>query len=80
MGIALMPFVVGIAFGGADMGRFCVLISEALIISLFIYRFFRAYQPLKAEFNISVIQYTAYLLAAELAPLLLIYKLLIEYL
>ena len=79
-GIILLPFLLGIAFGTTAISNFCVATSETLVVTIFMFRFLRAYQPLKDEFSIGLFHYIAYLIAAELAPLLLIYKILIEYL
>jgi hypothetical protein len=80
MGVLLLPFLVGIAFGEGHIQYFMATLSITLVISLFVYRFFRAYQPLQEDFQIGFFQYIAFLIAAEFAPLLLIYKLLIKYL
>jgi hypothetical protein len=80
MGILLLPFLVGIAFSEGYLQYFMISFSLTLVISLFIYRFFRAYYPLNEEFRIGFFPYLAFLISAELAPLLLIYKLLIRHL
>jgi hypothetical protein len=79
MGILLLPFCVGIAFGTALLKGYFVTLSISLVISLFVFRFFRAYQALQSEFKIGVFQYLLLLISIELAPLLLIYKLLLQY-
>ena len=80
MGILLLPFCVGIAFAIPILKEYSVTLSVSLVISLFVFRFFRAYQPLKAEFKIGITQYLLLLISIELAPLLLIYKLLVQHL
>ncbi|MFN9711077.1 MAG: DUF4271 domain-containing protein [Bacteroidota bacterium] len=80
MGILLLPFLVTIAFGSGYLQNLAVNFSIALVISLFIFRFFRAYHPLSDEFRIGFFQYLAFLISAEIAPLLLIYKLLMQFL
>jgi hypothetical protein len=80
MGILLLPFCMGIAFGTPVLKEYSVTLSVSLVVSLFVFRFFRAYQPLKAEFKIGIFQYLLLLISIELAPLLLIYKLLLQHL
>ena len=78
IGVALLPFLPCIAFVPKPFGDIFVTLSFALLISLYIYRLFRAYQPVHDEFKIGFWQYVLYLLAFEIVPLLLIYKLLIK--
>lgn len=80
LGVLLLPFLLVIAFGMEPLQKITITLSVSLILSLFVYRFFRAYQLLQAESQIGLLAYLTFLLAAELAPLLLIYKLLIQYL
>ena len=80
LGVLLLPFLIMIAFGTSPIQNTGITLSVSLVLSLFVYRFFRAYQLLQAESQIGLFPYLTFLLAAELAPLLLIYKLLIQYL
>ncbi len=80
LGVMLLPFLPSIAFGGGAVQQLAISLSVSLVLSLFVYRFFRAYQLLQAESQIGLFPYLLFLLTAELAPLLLIYKLLIQYL
>ena len=80
LGILLLPLVVGIAFSSGVVKDIFISVSVTLVIALFVFRFFRAYQPLAAEFRLGFLPYGVYLLAAEITPLLLIYKLLMTFL
>lgn len=80
LGVALLPFLGLIAFGTDGVQKISITLSVSLVLSLFVYRFFRAYQLLQSESQIRLFPYLTFLIAAELAPLLLIYKLLVQYL
>ncbi|MFN5333952.1 MAG: DUF4271 domain-containing protein [Bacteroidota bacterium] len=78
IGVALLPLLSCIAFMPKPYNDFFVTISFVVLISFYSYRLFRAYQPVHDEFKIGFWQYILYLLAFEIVPLLLIYKLLIQ--
>jgi hypothetical protein len=78
IGVALLPLLPSIAFMPKAYGDVFVTLSFALLISFYSYRLFRAYQPVHDEFKIGFWPYILYLLAFEIIPLLLIYKLLIN--
>ena len=75
-GIVILPFLIVLAFSPLAISNIVVTISVALVLVLFLYRFLRAYQPVQAEIKVSRFHFLMYLLAVEVAPLLLIYKLL----
>lgn len=78
-GIAILPFIVLIAFAPHEVVTVSLTLSFILVGGLFLYRFLRAYQPVQAEVKVSRIHFMIYFLAVEIAPLLLIYKLLIRF-
>jgi hypothetical protein len=78
-GIAIIPFLVLIAFAQEPLTAIAVTLSLILVVGLFMYRFLRAYQPVQAEVKVSRIHFFIFFLAIEIAPLLLIYKLLIRF-
>jgi Domain of unknown function (DUF4271) len=80
VGIFLLPFIVILSFSGPLVSIIAVTGSEVLVITCLVYRIFAAYGTLRAEIKISVIHYFLYLCAFEIAPLLLIYKVLLSYL
>ena len=80
LGVALLPFLPCIAFMPKPFSDFFVTFSFVVLILFYAYRLFRAYQPVHDEFKIGFWQYVLYLLAFEIVPLLLIYKLLIQFL
>lgn len=76
-GIAILPFIVLIAFTQTQIAAVSITLSLAIVAGLFIYRFLRSYQPVQAEVKVSRIHFLIFFLAIEIAPLLLIYKVLI---
>lgn len=78
-GIAILPFIVLIAFAPAYLANAALSISLVLVTGLFLYRFLRAYQPVYAEIKLERLHFFVFFLAVEIAPLLLIYKVLMLY-
>lgn len=78
-GIAILPFVVVIAFSTATIVPAAVSLSLIMVAGLFLYRFLRAYQPVQSEIKLSRMHFFIFFLAVEIAPLLLIYKVLVRF-
>lgn len=78
-GIAILPFIVLIAFAPPYLADMAVSISLILVSGLFLYRFLRAYQPVYAEIKLERLHFFVFFLAVEITPLLLIYKVLVLY-
>ena len=77
LGIFLLPFLVLIVFEPSRAQQVFVTLSLILVVVMFMYRFFLAFRPLQNEIRWSLFQFFIYLCAFELAPLVLIYKVLI---
>jgi hypothetical protein len=58
----------------------CVTASLAMIGIFYFYRIVASFKSLRKEINISGLHFFLYLCAFEIAPLLLIYKVLLTYL
>jgi hypothetical protein len=80
IGIFLLPFLVLIAFSGPVLTEIGITLSIMMICLFYIYRYVAAYSTLHKEIKISGLYFFLYLCAFEIAPLLLIYKVLITYL
>ena len=80
IGIFLLPFLVLIAFSGPLVTEIGITLSFLLIGLFYIYRFIASYSTLHKEIKISGLHFFLYLCAFEIAPLLLIYKVLVTYL
>jgi hypothetical protein len=80
IGIFLLPFLVTIAFSGPFLTEVGITLSIMMVCVFYIYRFVASYSTLHKEIKISGLHFFLYLCAFEIAPLLLIYKVLITYL
>lgn len=78
-GIVILPFVIVIAFSPATIVSVAVSLSLVMVAGLFLYRFLRAYQPIQSEIKLSRLHFFIFFLAVEIAPLLLIYKVLVRF-
>ena len=79
MGIFLMPFILLLAFPTARLLPAVLACSYLVIAAVFLYRFIISYRPLRGEIKLSRLQFFLYLCAFEIAPLLLIYKVLLAF-
>jgi hypothetical protein len=80
MGIFLLPFLILITFSSADTREIFITISLAMVFVLWTYRALAAYRPVRNEIKLTPFYFFLYLCAFEIAPLLLIYKVLLTYL
>jgi hypothetical protein len=80
LGIGLLPFLALIAFSDPISVDIAITVSIVLIIILFLYRFIACFGTIRAEIKINVFHYFLYLCAFEIAPLLLIYKVVLSFL
>jgi hypothetical protein len=79
IGIFLLPFVALLAFPTPGLVPVVLTLSYILIGGMLFYRFMSSYRPVRSEIKLSRIHFFLYLCAFEIAPLLLIYKVLLEY-
>ncbi len=80
IGIILLPFLFVIAFADRGLAGIAITISLSVITALFLYRFLRAYGPVQAEIKVGRFHFFIFFLAFEIAPLLLIYKVILGFL
>ncbi len=80
LGIAFLPFVILIAFSGPITIDISITISLVMIFILFIYRFIACFGTVRSQIKLNVFHYFLYLCAFEIAPLLLIYKIVLSFL
>lgn len=78
LGILLLPFLVLIAFYSGQPQQVFVTLSLILVVGLFAYRFIFSFGPIRAEIKVNPFHFFLYLCAFEIAPLLLIYKVLLN--
>lgn len=79
LGIFLLPFIALLAFPTEGLVPEVLMLSYILIAGLLFYRFMISYRPVRSEIKLSRFHFFFYLCAFEIAPLLLIYKVLLEY-
>ncbi|HEY4062663.1 MAG TPA: DUF4271 domain-containing protein [Puia sp.] len=80
LGIFLLPFLIVITFSGDAARQVFITISLAMVFVLWMYRVLAAYRPVRNEIKLTPFHFFLYLCAFEIAPLLLIYKVLLSYL
>ena len=80
IGIFLLPFLVILSFSDHLISTICITVSLVMIGIFYFYRIAASYKSLRKEINISGLHFFLYLCAFEIAPLLLIYKVLLTYL
>lgn len=80
LGIFLLPFLILITFSGPQAREIFITISVVMIFIMLIYRVIAAYRPIRNEIKLTPFYFFLYLCAFEIAPLLLIYKVLLSYL
>jgi hypothetical protein len=80
IGIFLLPFLVLISFSGPVISEISITLSIIMTGVFYVYRFLGSYSILHKEIKISGLHFILYLCAFEIAPLFLIYKVLVNYL
>jgi hypothetical protein len=80
LGIFLLPFLIVIIFSGQEWREVFITISLAMVFVLLAYRVLASYRPIRNEIKLTPFYFFLYLCAFEIAPLLLIYKVLLTYL
>lgn len=79
LGVLLLPVLVLLAFPTPYLFPVALAGSYGLIAGMFAYRHLIAYKPLRTGIKLSRFHFFLYLCAFEIAPLLLIYKVLLEF-
>ncbi len=79
MGILLIPFTVFLAFAQNDFTNIVVTLACILIILLLLYRYFVSFATLRNDLKLNAFHFFLYLCAVEILPMLLLYKLLVNY-
>lgn len=80
LGIFLLPILILMAFPSPVLFPSALIISYIMIILLFIYRFALSYNAVRNEIKLTGLHFFLYLCAFEIAPLLLIYRVLLSFL
>jgi hypothetical protein len=79
LGIVLIPFVLMITFSPLPIKQITITISAGVALVLFLYRYLISFGVIRSNLKVSALHFFLYLCAVELLPLLLIYKLLVNF-
>jgi hypothetical protein len=79
IGVFLLPFVVMLAFMSGTGYSIALVVSWFGVGALLLYRFILSYAAVRNQVRFSPFQFFLYLCAFEIAPLLLIYKVLLVF-
>jgi hypothetical protein len=80
IGVALLPFVVLLAFGDRVWAGPLVVVSSVIVGAIVLMRYGRSWPVLKGLFHNSRFHFLAYLCASEILPLAVLTKLLVRWL
>ena len=80
LGIFLLPFLILITFSDNQAREIFITISLVMVFAMWVYRTMAAYRPVRNEIKLTPFYFFLYLCAFEIAPVLLIYKVLLTYL
>ena len=79
LGVLLVPFLLILSFGSAQLVEVAVTVSVGMILVLFSYRYWVSFVAIRNKLKVNALHFLLYLCAVELLPLVLIYKVLIDY-
>jgi hypothetical protein len=80
LGIFLLPFLILISFSSGTAHEIYITLSVIMVFVFLAYRVLASYRPIRNEIKLTPFYFFMYLCAFEIAPLLLIYKVLLSYL
>ncbi len=78
-GIVLVPFLILLAFSMAGWANYIIIFSLLMIGLFFLSRYLKTYSVLEHKFPLKPLHFIIYVTAVEILPLLIIYKLLVNY-
>ena len=79
LGVILIPFVLILCFAQSQLVLIANTLSFGLIFVLFSYRYWVSFVAIRNKLNVNGLHFLLYLCAVELLPLVLIYKVLLNY-
>jgi hypothetical protein len=79
IGIFLLPVIALLAFPTPGLFPVMLTISYILIGGMLFYRFIISYRPVRSEIKLNRLHFFLYLCAFEIAPLILIYRVLLTF-
>jgi len=79
LGILLIPFILILAFAKPYFYDFAILGSAVLAVLLILYRYLFSLTTVRNKLHISSFHFFLYLCAFEIVPILILYKLVVQY-
>jgi hypothetical protein len=79
MGVLLVPFLLILAFAPVNIVQAAITLSIGMIALLFAYRYWVSFIAIRNKLKVNALHFLLYLCAVEILPLVLIYKVLIDY-
>jgi Domain of unknown function (DUF4271) len=80
LGLFLLPFLILIGFSTGTAHEIYLTLSITMVFVFLAYRVLASFRPIRNEIKLTPFHFFLYLCAFEIAPLLLIYKVLLTYL
>lgn len=77
LGIVLLPFLLCLAFSSEPLYDITIRLSWILVFLFIVYRIFLTYNVVRKEIKLNPFHFFLYVMAFEIIPLLLIYKMLL---
>lgn len=79
LGILLIPFTIFLAFAKNEQTKIVFTLSLILVVFLLLYRYFASFASLRNDLKLNAFHFFLYLCAVEILPMLLLYKLMVNY-
>jgi hypothetical protein len=79
MGILFIPLILFLAYSSTKIAQVSLTIAEILIVIFLIYRYVASLGTIRRSLHVSALHFFLYICAAEVLPLLIIYKVLFNY-
>ena len=79
IGILLLPFLVLLAFTTGNIYAVSITLSWCLVAGLLVYRFILIFAAIRNKVKVNPFHFFLYICAFEIAPLLLVYKALLQF-
>lgn len=79
LGVLLVPFLFLMAFTRPEFKEVAYTISVGLVILLLLYRYLVSFATIRNTLKVNALHFFLYLCAVEILPLLLLYKLMADY-
>ncbi len=79
IGILLIPFLLLVAFAAKPIAEVALTVSGGVVTVLFLYRYIVSFTAIRNNLKVNALHFFLYLCAVEVLPLLLLYKVIINY-